>query len=496
MSKVLGHSPKAKNSAFLALLLPVLTVAVVIAVYAPAWWSMVEIWSRSDTFTHGFLIAPISLWLIWRQRARLDWPRPSWRSLGWLGILAFGGLWLISDLIGIAMFTQFAAVGILISALWLALGPQLARQLLFPLLFLFFMVPVGERLIPYLIEFTADFTIAMLRLTGLTVFREGTHFTLVSGHWSVVEACSGLRYLIASLTLGTVYAYISYCSLQKRLLFVLFSIIVPVIANGFRAYIIVMIGHLSGMKLAVGVDHLVYGGVFFGLVMLILFYIGSFWSDVQLETPPEPELIGKYRHGFAFWPFLVAMAALIGFWPGVSAVLAGQTRLVTDLVEYPFDNNSLITSPDWGWRPKLTRSTQDRLDFVNQQSQVVGIYQAAFSDRNGQELVNSQNVLLSPGEAGWKIVKQSSLTLSDGATVRAATLTRLNKTLLVYRWYQLGGLTTPSDIKAKLMQLKKRLTLDQSSEKQMFIFTEVDPLAPEQAGHILDQLAVLLRTSL
>ncbi len=140
-------------------------------------------------------------------------------------------------------------------------------------------MPIGEALIPPLMDWTADFTVAALKLSGIPVYREGTFFTIPSGNWSVVEGCSGLRYLIASITVGALYAYLSYRKLWKRVLFVALSVIVPIIANGLRAYMIVMIAHLSDMKLALGVDHLIYGWVFFGVVMLLLFWVGSYWRD-------------------------------------------------------------------------------------------------------------------------------------------------------------------------------------------------------------------------
>ena len=167
---------------------------------------------------------------------------------------------------------------------------------MFPLGFLFLMVPFGEDFVPFLMEYTASFVVMMLRLTGISVYREGLHFTLTSGNWSVVEACSGIRYLIASITLGLVYAYLNYASVLKRFVFILASILVPILANGLRAYMIVMIGHLSAMKLATGVDHIIYGWLFFGLVMLLLFYIGSFWRDEEVslssgQVVDEPGLL-------------------------------------------------------------------------------------------------------------------------------------------------------------------------------------------------------------
>src|SRR4029077_9557246 len=149
-------------------------------------------------------------------------------------------------------------------------------------------VPFGEALIPPLINFTADFTVGALQLTGVPVYREGSFFTIPSGNWSVVEACSGLRYLIASFTLGALYAYLTYRSLKRRLVFIGLSIIVPVLANGVRAYLIVITGHLSDMRLAVGIDHLIYGWVFFGIVMLLLFWIGTFWREDQSGQDRTP----------------------------------------------------------------------------------------------------------------------------------------------------------------------------------------------------------------
>jgi EpsI family protein len=183
--------------------------------------------------------------------------------------------------------SQYTFVAMFPVAALALLGPRLAGSLTFPLLFLLFAVPFGEIFVGPLIEFTADFTVWAVRATGIPVLRSGTRFELPTGHWSVVEACSGVRYLISSITLGCLYAYLTYRSTLRRALFIGLSVVVPIIANGLRAYMIVMIGHLSGMELATGVDHIIYGWLFFGLVMFIMFWIGSFWrEDVGTAATP------------------------------------------------------------------------------------------------------------------------------------------------------------------------------------------------------------------
>jgi exosortase len=97
------------------------------------------------------------------------------------------------------------------------LGWKVARRMTFPLLFLFFAVPFGEFTQPKLMDWTAYFTILGLRLTGIPVYSEGQNLVIPSGSWSVIEACSGVRYLIASVTVGTLFAYLTYHSLRRRL---------------------------------------------------------------------------------------------------------------------------------------------------------------------------------------------------------------------------------------------------------------------------------------
>jgi exosortase A len=223
-----------------------------IALYFDTARSIVTIWNTSDTFAHGYIIFPISAWLIWKRRdllAKMS-PAPFFPAALLLAACGFG--WLLADLGGVQVVKQYALVAMIPTILLLLLGWKITWSMAFPLFFLFLAVPFGEIFIDPLIHFTADFT--AVQMTGIPILRNGTNFELPSGNWAVVEACSGVRYLISSVTLGSLYAYLTYRSRLKQGLFILFSIIVPIIANGLRAFMIVMIGHFSGMTLAVGVD--------------------------------------------------------------------------------------------------------------------------------------------------------------------------------------------------------------------------------------------------
>ena len=197
-------------------------------------------------------------------------------------------------------------------AVWAVLGTRVVEDLGFPLAFLFFAVPFGEFLMPPLMDWTADFTVGRdLRRAAFPCIAKATFFTIPSGRWSVVEACSGVRYLIASFMVGSLFAYLSYRSPVRRAAFIAASLVVPIVANWMRAYMIVMLGHLSGNRLAVGADHLIYGWVFFGVVMVLLFWIGARWreDEVPLPVPADMRAAAGTAPCAALWVAAAAIAA-------------------------------------------------------------------------------------------------------------------------------------------------------------------------------------------
>lgn len=266
----------------------------------------VAIWERSETFAHCFLILPICIYLLhrdWPQLKQLPVKPNFWLLLPLLVLLIF---WLFGDLAHIAAIEQLATFMLLPLMCWLVLGNQLASRMWFVLLFWMFSVPEGEFLIPALQEVTADFTVMAIQLTGIPVYREGLYIAIPGGLFEVAVACSGIRYLIASLTLGCLFAYLTYYKWHKRILFVLFALVLPIVANGLRAYGIVMIAYMTDMEYATGADHLVYGWLFFGVVIFIMFSVGSIWRD------PEPELKLPEGAGTKALPLQRAAVAWLG----------------------------------------------------------------------------------------------------------------------------------------------------------------------------------------
>lgn len=452
-------------------------------IFWPTFLSMEEVWARSETFAHGYLIVPISIWLIWRKRGELAQIRPRPDLRGLLLLAAAGAGWLLADAGSVSVVAQYAFIAMLIAAVWILLGEAFVRAAFFPLMFLFFAVPMGEFLIQPLMGVTADFTVSMLQATGIPVYREGTFFSIPSGDWSVVEGCSGLRYLIASVTLGVLYAYLTYRSWRRRLLFSVAAMIVPVFANSGRAYMIVMIAHLSDMKLALGVDHYIYGWVFFGIVMLLLFWIGSFWREDD-QPIPEPSRLAppaSVAEGVRTTARPILRAAVValaaaGLWPAYAHWL--ESRPLPDLPALRVDAaGGWQPAPAFtAWVPHWTGADRQlRQSYVQASHNVLLELDYYVTQRQGAELINSQNFMIKQKDPAWSNVGEAIVAVQIGGKTRLVRQAKMRgsdgQRLLVWQWNLIDQRPVVNDYYAKLIMALDRVRLARDDGLSVLIAT-------------------------
>ena len=483
--------------------------------YADTVTSMVGIWWRSETFAHAMLVPPIAMWLVWRQRdalARID-PAPQPWFL--LGLAVFAVMWLLADLVLVNAAAHFAWVAMLVLAVPAVLGWRVALQILFPLLFLFFAVPIGDFMLEPMMDWTADFTIAAVRLSGVPVYREGLQFVIPSGSWSVVEACSGVRYLIASFMVGTLFAYLNYRSYWRRAVFMLVAILVPIVANWVRAYGIVMLGHLSGNTIAVGVDHLLYGWLFFGVVVMFMFLIGARWSepDVAPEGQVMPAAQGAPYTGFAParpWAVAVAAAAVLAaphlslqalqLWeqgrPVPVLALPAQLGAGWTLAESRLPAND--EPPRFAsFRPRFENPAVQQAAVYSSSAGRVGVYLAYYRGQAGDsKLVTSVNMLVHNEDQRWnQVATGAARSEAQGMQVPWRSARVLGRQLpgepraqlTVWRTYWIDGHWVAGDARAKLVGALARLR-GQGYEGAALVLW-ADHEAPAEAQALLNAFA-------
>jgi exosortase A len=452
-----------------------LVAGLLVAVLAIHWMtveSIVSIWWRSETFAHGILVVPITLALIWRQRRVLAQLQPSPDALGLVVLAVAGAAWLAGYAGEVLVVRQLTLVVTIWGVVLASVGREVARALMFPLGFLLLGVPMGEALIPALMKWTADFTVTALELSGIPVFRDGTFFfSIPSGNWSIVEGCSGVRYLIASFTVGVLFAYLSYRKTWKRLVFAALSIAVPIVANGMRAYLIVMIAHLSDNRLAHGVDHFIYGWVFFGLVMLLLFWIGSSWRDADAGTsaPPLDRAAGLPTAALTVAPNRAAYAlAVLGIavaWPAYAAYLDRDEAQAANLaLVAPAGAGGWVADPGpmTDWRPHYDPASATVFQVYRKGEQAVALHLGYYHhQRRGAQLVNSWNIMVVQKHPVWTDVGEHPVRDASGPgtfDVRETQLRAANERLLIWDWFRIGRHDLINPYLAKAMLAWQKLT--------------------------------------
>ena len=414
---------------------------------------MAAVWWGNETYSHGLLILPISIWLIWRNKhvfsqAKLE---PSW--LGLMGFCAGAFGWLLGALADVNVVQHLGVVTMLAASIPLVFGLKLTKLLLFPIGFLFFMVPTGEFLVPTLMKHTADATIKALELSGIPVFRENMHFTLPTGRWSVVEACSGLRYIIAALVLAFMFAYLNYRSWTKKVLFVMVCLIIAVIANWIRAYLVVLVGHFSGMKYGTGDDHIYYGWFFFGVVMFAIFWFGMRWRDDGMDTPnsvtpiaanntvnPPTSPVVNSNFGFKLAAVFLGIGSMAAAHYAPAALLDTKPRIdlttAFESLNLGFKRvDTLAVSPTFK-SPKAEIKAS-----APNSSEIYIAYYAKQSDDS--EMITGNNYFVSSSDPKWTIMASAARGQGLFSGLSAVTELTLKTTgdaqQLAWMWYCVGG---------------------------------------------------------
>lgn len=265
-------------------LLAVLWTAIA-ALFARDIAHMVSIWWGSSTYNHILLIPLLLMWLV-VDRARLVVTlHPSSWLPGALPLLGALGVWTAGQASDIALLRHLGVVLMLQAAVAAALGPRIVRALAFPMAYALFLVPFGDEIIPLFQHLTAQLTMPLLALAGIPARLDGLYITTPSGMFVVAEACSGVMFLIAMAAFAVLAANLCFRTWKRRIIFVASALLTTIFANILRAFGTIVIAENYGHDYARGVDHLVYGWVFFAVTIIAVMLVARRWFDRPANDP-------------------------------------------------------------------------------------------------------------------------------------------------------------------------------------------------------------------
>jgi exosortase A len=258
-----------------------------ISLTATDWAAMVHQWWDASTYNHILLVPAILGWLVWTRRQEIAKLKPD----GWwpgLALVAAALLtWYGGTAADINLVSQFGAVVLLQAAAVTILGIRVTAGLLFPLGYMLFLVPFGDEIVPVLQLITAKLAIGLTHASGVPATIEGVFIDTPAGLFEVAEACSGVKFLVAMIALGTLVAHLCFASAKRRLTWMAAAIVVPILANGVRAWGTIYVAQSHGVEFAAGFDHIIYGWVFFAIVMGGL--LAASWKF--FDRSPDDQLV-------------------------------------------------------------------------------------------------------------------------------------------------------------------------------------------------------------
>jgi exosortase A len=272
---------------------------------------MVTIWWTSSTFTHCLFILPLVGWLIWQRRDEVMLRTPQIWAPGLVLVFAAGFGWILGEAAGVSLIRHASLVMMIQASAITLLGPSVARALIFPLFYLFFLVPFGEELVPPLQTVTAKLCMLFLGWAGIPAHIEGVFITTPTGYFEVAEACAGVKFLVAMVAYGALVANVCFRKWVRRIAFMALVLVVPILANGIRAYGTIHISALTSNDFAESIDHVVYGWFFFAVVMIIVMGIAWKFFDRAIDdpwlTPPTTTIAPQPIR----WPVPAGLAVML-----------------------------------------------------------------------------------------------------------------------------------------------------------------------------------------
>jgi EpsI family protein len=368
-------------------------------------------------------------------------------------------VWSAAWVAGIQVVQALALVPLVLSVLWAVTGSGIARRLLLPVLFITLAIPVWSPLLPILQHITAESAFWLTRVSGIPALLQDYTIHLPSGRLHVRDACSGLHYLLAGVTLGIFYAWLNYRQLWHRLLVVIVAAGAAIAANVLRVFIITWLAHSTEMQHPYVKDHLSLGWYLFGGLVFLLLVIDLLFTRHDAAGETRPVAAGgagcRYddRRRYAVY---LASAALIAAGPLAAAWLTtGVQSAYVQALQLPrgasgWQGPAIVSD---SWQP-VYRGAIPLRGVYNKDGETIHLY-VGYYPRQGQgvELINELNRIANPDS--WQVSRSVTIDpeQAEHGVIEAELDSLYTGRRLVWYRYRVAGHYTTSPYVAKLLQI-------------------------------------------
>jgi len=444
------------------------------------WADMFGQWWDISTYNHILLIPPIIVWLVQQRAAGLARLKP---EVWWPGLLFVAGasaIWLLGALAGVSLVRQLGAVALLVACVPALLGPRVTAGLLFPLGYMFFLVPAGEELVPTMQMLTAAMTVSLVHLSGIPAKIDGVFIDTPVGLFEVAEACSGVMFLIAMLAFAVLAAHVCFRSWRRRTVFLLFAMTVPILANGVRAWATIFVAQHVGIERAAGFDHIFYGWIFFGLVIAATMAAAWRYFDrpagdplIDVDGILASPLLGKFSAwGTSGSRALIGITAIVALslgWATAAERLSAPMPRQIYLPQVPGWTRSHYAPNAW-WEPRATGAAHRLLGrYTDATGRHVDVFLALYAAQGKGRRASTFGEGALPSGSAWAWLKPGPAA-GEGKAEWLLGPKRVER--MAVTWYRTGELLTGSASRLSLANTRDRLLLRARPTTMLIISAE------------------------
>ena len=466
-----------------SILLLALSWSALILAFLGDWLAMLGQWWNSSTYNHILLVPAIVGWLIWQRCSAVSQLNPAPWRWGLLALAAAVVLWVLGAFAGFDLLRQAGAVAMLPASALLLLGPRVFGALLFPFAYMGFLVPFGDELIPPLQTITAKLAVGLVHASAIPATINGVFIDTPAGLFEVAEACSGVKFLIAMVALGVLISNVCFVSWRRRLGFFALCVVVPILANGVRAWGTIFAAQYVGAKRAGGIDHLIYGWVFFALVITAVLALSWRFFDRRIDDPlvDVAQLTGSKWLASAEQSRLSSTAAVLG---AALLVLGGIAWAeAADGLTAPMPRQVFLPPvPGWqrvayqpqaAWQPRAGGADHRLLGrYRDAAGNEVDVFYALYSAQGeGREAGGfGQGALITESEWSWTSPGPDAAPARSDRMMAGGRIERLALT-----YYRTGAMLTGSNTRLKLANITDRLLLHPRPTAMVILSSEQRP---------------------
>jgi exosortase A len=425
-----------------------LLLAICVVAFWPTFVSLARIWRDMFDYHHGVVIAAISIIWLWRVRRDLDTcsVRPVRAALPLLALALLA--WMIAYRANSELMQQLLLPVIPLLAVYAAGGLQLCRRVAAPIAYLYFAIPLWELLLPYLQWLTTTVAESLLGLIGVPTQVEGHYVTIPSGRFSIIEGCSGKRYVVIALAFAYLAAAVEGLRWRRTAVVMTSAVVLALITNWVRVVTVIYAGHVTQMQhYLVAEEHHSFGYALFIPLLLAILWIARRSRQRQPIGPVSPAAPEVERRGRPIdWAIVMGLAAL----PILVWARTAEHAYVAHLAAMP------VATGAWqgplpgvaAWQPRFLGASEERRAAYQQDGQRFEIYMNVYGAQSqGRELVFHHNSF-APADRFAQIRRLSRSAGTSPAEVIAET--NGGSRWVVMHTYRVGGWQTDSPGLAQL----------------------------------------------